>query len=88
MWPGMANSDSWRSPQASARTPNNTREPARSGKKKPQPRTVGVSILVGWRQLNHSSYPAKFLDITLQFLNMFPGLFPGLRNANFDQAFN
>ena len=26
--------------------PNNTWEPARSGKKKPQPRTVGVSLLV------------------------------------------
>ena len=26
--------------------PNNTREPAQKGKKKPQPRTVGVSLLV------------------------------------------
>lgn len=26
--------------------PKNTREPARSGKKKPQPRTVGVLLLV------------------------------------------
>lgn len=26
--------------------PRTTREPARSGKKKPQPRTVGVSLLV------------------------------------------
>jgi hypothetical protein len=32
--------------QASAGTPKNTREPARSGKKKPQPRTVGLSLLV------------------------------------------
>src|SRR5690606_31985056 len=31
-----------RSPQASAGIPANTRESARSGKKKPQPRTVGV----------------------------------------------
>ena len=46
MWPGTADSGGWRSPQASAGTPNNTREPARSGKKKPQPRTVGVSLLV------------------------------------------
>ena len=46
MWPGTANSGGWRSPQASAGTPKNTREPARSGKKKPQPRTVGVSLLV------------------------------------------
>ena len=44
MWPGTANSGGWRSPQASAGTPNNTREPARSGKKKPQPRTVGVDL--------------------------------------------
>src|SRR5690606_21628002 len=35
-----------RSPQASAGIPANTRESARSGKKKPQPRTVGVSLLV------------------------------------------
>lgn len=53
MWPGTAKSGGWRSPQASAGTPNNTRELARSGKKKPQPRTVGVSLL-GWRQLNLS----------------------------------
>ena len=46
MWPGTANSGGWRSPQASAGTPNNTREPARSDKKKPQPRTVGVLLLV------------------------------------------
>lgn len=46
MWHGTANSGGWRSPQASAGTPNNTRELARSGKKKPQPRTVGVSLLV------------------------------------------
>ena len=52
IWLGTANSGGWRSPQASAETPNNTQEPARSGKKKPQPRTVGVSLLVGWRQLN------------------------------------
>ena len=46
MWPGTINSGGRRSPQASAGIPNNTREPARSGKKKPQPRTVGVSVLV------------------------------------------
>ena len=46
MWPGTANSGGWRSPQASAGTPKNTRELVRSGKKKPQPRTVGVSLLV------------------------------------------
>ena len=46
MWPGTANSGGGRSPQVSAGPPNNTRELARSGKKKPQPRTVGVSLLV------------------------------------------
>ena len=47
MWPGTGREADRRSPQASAGTPpNNTREPARSGKKKPQPRTVGVSLLV------------------------------------------
>ncbi len=46
MWPETGNSGGWRSPQASAGTPKNTREPARSGKKKPQPRTVGVLLLV------------------------------------------
>ena len=45
-------------------------------------------MVVGWRQLKHSSYPAKFLDITLKFLDMFPGLFPGLQNANSDEIFN
>src|SRR5690606_32013546 len=35
-----------RSPQASAGIPANTREPARSGQKKPQPTTVGVPLLV------------------------------------------
>lgn len=34
------------SPQESAGVPANTREPARSGKKKPQPRMVGVLLLV------------------------------------------
>ena len=46
MWPGTANSGGRRSPQAFAGTPNNTREPVRSGKKKPQPRTVAVLLLV------------------------------------------
>src|SRR5690606_9379675 len=46
MWPGTGWEAARRSPQASAGAPNNTREPARSGKKKPQPRTVGVSLLV------------------------------------------
>ena len=46
MRPGTWRDADWRSPQASAGTPNNTRELARAGKKKPQPRTVGVLLLV------------------------------------------
>src|SRR5690625_382136 len=46
MLPGTARSGGWRSPQASAGTLDNTREPARSGKKKPQLITVGVLMLV------------------------------------------
>ena len=46
MWPGTANSGGWRSPQAFAGTPNNTRELAQTGKKKPQLITVGASVLV------------------------------------------
>ena len=46
MSPGTGNSGGWRSPQAFAGTRASTRELARSGKQKPQPRTVGVSILV------------------------------------------
>ncbi len=54
MRPGTGNSGGWRSPQASAGTPSNTREPARSGKKKPQPRTVGVLLLVDFRGIEVS----------------------------------
>jgi len=46
MWPGTANSGGRRSPQASAGTPNNTRELAQTGKKKPQLITVWASVLV------------------------------------------
>ena len=46
MWPGTANSGGCRSPQAFAGTRTSTRELARAGKKKPQPRTVGVLLLV------------------------------------------
>ena len=46
MWLGTANSGGRRSPQASAGTPNNTRELAQTGKKKPQLITVGASVLV------------------------------------------
>lgn len=55
MWSGTANSGGWRSPQASAGIPNNTRELERSGKKKPQPRTVGVLLLVVLRR-PHAAY--------------------------------
>jgi hypothetical protein len=44
-----------RGPQASAETPNNTRDLARSGKKKPQPTTVGVLSLV----VEHGTEPAS-----------------------------
>ena len=50
MWPGTADLGGWRSPQASAGTPNNTRELAQIDKKKPQLITVGASVL-GWAQL-------------------------------------
>ena len=46
MWPRTVNSGGWRSPQASAGTPNNTRELAQIDKKKPQLITVGASVLV------------------------------------------
>ena len=46
IWPGTGWRADRRSPQVSAGTPKNTRESARSGKKKPQPRTVGVLLLV------------------------------------------
>tara|TARA_B100001121_G_C18518013_1_gene539918 strand:- start:397 stop:846 length:450 start_codon:yes stop_codon:yes gene_type:complete len=66
IWLGTANSGGWRSPQASAETPNNTQEPARSGKKKPQPRTVGVSLLVGRGNLNRC-FKILILNIIYQF---------------------
>src|SRR5690554_2700530 len=47
MWPGTATSADRRSPQALAGTRTSTRELARSGKKKPQPRTVGVWLFGG-----------------------------------------
>ena len=46
MWPGTADLGGWRGPQASAGTPNNTRELAQIDKKKPQLITVGASVLV------------------------------------------
>ena len=61
MWPGTGWKADWCSPQASAGTPKNTREPARSGKKKPQPRTVGVLLLVeavGIEPTSASSLPS------------------------------
>ena len=61
MWPGTANSGGWRSPQAFGGTRTSTRELARSGKKKPQPRTVGVSILVvGWNPASNLSNSAPY----------------------------
>jgi len=55
MWPGTATSGGWRSPQAFAGTPNNTREPAQTDKKKPQLITVGASVLV----VKHGTEPAS-----------------------------
>src|SRR5579884_2323740 len=55
IWPGTGRDADRRSPQDSAGTPNNTREPAQPGKKKPQPRTVGVSLLV----VEHGTEPAS-----------------------------
>lgn len=52
MWPGTADLGGWRSPQASAGTPNNTWELAQIDKKKPQLITVGASVLVGRGHLN------------------------------------
>ena len=46
MWPGTADLGGWRSPQASAGTPNNTRELAQIDKKKPQLITLGFWVLV------------------------------------------
>jgi hypothetical protein len=46
MWPATADLGGLRSPQASAGTPNNTRESAQTDKKKPQLITVGASVLV------------------------------------------
>ena len=57
MRPGTANSGGWRSPQAFAGTRASTREPARSGKKKPQLITVGASVLV----VEHGTEPASVL---------------------------
>jgi hypothetical protein len=58
MWPGTANSGGWRSPRASAGTPNNTRELAQTDKKKPQLITVGASILV----VEHGTEPASAIS--------------------------
>ena len=46
MWPGTGWEADRRSPQASAGTPKNTREPARSGKKNPNRERLGVLLLV------------------------------------------
>ena len=71
MWPGTAKSGGWRSPQASAGTPNNPRELARSGKKKPQPRTVGVSLLVerGGFEPPSGGYPEHAFQACLKCFN-------------------
>ena len=60
MWLGTANSDGRRSPQASAGTPDNTREPAQTGKKKPQLITVGAPVLV---EAAATEYKPQSIDI-------------------------
>ena len=67
MWPGTANSGGWRSPQASAGTPNNTRELAQIDKKKPQLITVGASVLVEAAGIEPAS-----ASPTLQDLHAYP----------------
>jgi hypothetical protein len=49
MWRKTSQVADLRSPQAFAGIPTDTRELARLGKKKPQPFSVGVSILVAMR---------------------------------------
>lgn len=46
MWPETGRPTNRGSPQALTGIRSRTREPARSGKKMPQPRTVGVRVLV------------------------------------------
>ena len=67
MRPGTANSGGWRSPQASAGTPNNTRELAQIDKKKPQLITVGASVLVEAAGIEPAS-----ASPTLQDLHAYP----------------
>ena len=52
MWAETANSFGWRSPQASAGTPKNTWEPARSGKKIPTDKGWDFRYWWSWRDLN------------------------------------
>ena len=67
MWPGTADLGGWRSPQASAGTPNNTRELAQIDKKKPQLITVGASVLVEAAGIEPAS-----ASPTLQDLHAYP----------------
>ncbi len=66
MWRRTATSGDWRGPQAFSGTRTNTRELVRSGKKKPQPRTVEDSLLVGWGLLNDPSKPLSPLNMPLK----------------------
>ena len=75
MWPGTASSGGWRSPQASAGTPSNTREPAQTDKKKPQLITVGASVFVGPEGLEPST---KGLCLPLRLSPPLSGLWSGL----------
>ena len=64
MWPGTADLGGWRSPQASAGTPNNTRELAQIDKKKPQLITVGASVLVEGTPTYHKTVSKPALLVT------------------------
>ena len=63
MWPGTADLGGWRSPQASAGTPNNTRELAQIDKKKPQLITVGASVLVEPAGIEPASASPRLQDL-------------------------
>jgi hypothetical protein len=63
MWLGTANSGGRRSPQASAVTPNNAREPAQTGKKKPQLISVGAPVLVEAGGFEPPSVSPRPLDL-------------------------
>ncbi len=81
MWPGTANSGGWRSPQASAGTPNNTRELAQIDKKKPQLITVGASVLVEAAGIEPASVSPLPVALHAYSVFMFSPSQPGRQGA-------